>query len=56
MFVGTLGDDETCIWMVDIVSHSENLTFKMDTGADVTAISEATYESLKKSITPEEIC
>ena len=31
------------------------LRFKMNTGAEVTVISEATYESLKKSITPEDI-
>ena len=49
VFLGTLGNEGTSTWTVDVVSHGKLLRFKIDTGAEVTAISESTYESLGKT-------
>ncbi|KAL5506839.1 hypothetical protein EMCRGX_G008586 [Ephydatia muelleri] len=49
VFLGTLGNKGTSTWTVDVASHGKLLRFKIDTGAEVTAISETTYESLGKT-------
>ena len=49
VFLGTLDNEGTSTWTVDVVSHGKLLRFKIDTGAEVTAISETTYESLGKT-------
>eukprot|EP00731_Ephydatia_muelleri_P036767 Em0321g6a len=49
VFLGTLGNKGTSTWTVDVASHGKLLRFKIDTGPEVTAISETTYESLGKT-------
>lgn len=50
VFLGTLDNEGTSMWTADIVSHDKLLRFKIDTGAEVTAISETTHKSLGKTL------
>ena len=45
-FIGAVTSDEEISWTVDIRVRQKTVTFKMDTGAEVTAISSETYEML----------
>jgi predicted aspartyl protease len=46
---GTGGDDNA--WRVDVAVNDQHVMFKVDTGAEVTAISEQTWASLRDTPT-----
>ena len=48
-FLGTLGTGKQAVWTVDVTVKDKLVRFKVDTGAEVTAISEETYRSLGKT-------
>ena len=41
-FLDTLSDDDKGVWNADLVMNGNKVTFKIDTGAEVTAISKET--------------
>ena len=43
-FVGALAHTDQICWQATIVMEGVNVAFKLDTGADVTAISSETYQ------------
>ena len=45
-FLGAVTSSEEASWSVDIRLKRQIVPFKMDTGAEVTAINEGTYRSL----------
>ena len=47
-FLDTISDDDKGEWNTDLFMHSKKLTFKIDTGAEVTAISHKTWKTLGK--------
>ena len=47
-FLNTVSADQTTAWVERILLNGCETTFKLDTGAEVTAISEETYLSIKK--------
>lgn len=47
-FLDTLDEKNTTSWQVDIEVNKQKLQFKLDTGAEVTAINERTYEKLRR--------
>ena len=48
-FLGTLGTGKQAVWTVDVTVKDKHVRFKVDTGAEVTAVSEETYHSLGKT-------
>ena len=48
-YIGTLGTGKQAVWTVDVTVKDKLVRFKVDTGAEVTAISEETYCSLGKT-------
>ena len=47
-FLDTLSAPKNSTWIVDIQLNGHHTNFKLDTGAEVTAISEETYQMLRK--------
>ena len=47
-FLDTLSDDEKGVWNTDLVMNGKKVTFKIDTGAEVTAISKETWKTLRE--------
>ena len=47
-FLGEVGQGSQHAWLVDINVHGKTVNFKMDTGAEVTTISEITHKYLGK--------
>ena len=47
-FLGAITNNETPIWRVELSLNQQNVEFKLDTGAAVTAISQETYKYLRK--------
>ena len=47
-FLGTLSTQQQSSWSVDLYIRNHKVHFKLDTGAEVTAISEGVYRSLGK--------
>ena len=45
-FLDTLSDDDKGVWNTDLVMNGKKVTFKIDTGAEVTAISKETWKTL----------
>ena len=47
-FLGSVTSDKSSAWTVRIRLEEEEFPFKMDTGAEVTVISEDTYDALQR--------
>ena len=45
-FLNTISDDDKGVWHTGLFMNGKKVTFKMDTGAEVTAISKETWETL----------
>lgn len=45
-FLGTMNNEQNCSWVVSVQVGNVTLPFKLDTGAQVTAISEHTFKQL----------
>ena len=45
-FLDTVSDDDKGVWNTDLFINGKTVTFKIDTGAEVTAISKETWETL----------
>ena len=41
-FFGNISDDNKGVWNTDLFMNGKNVTFKIDTGAEITAISKET--------------
>lgn len=56
-YLDTVQMDQTSAWKANIEVNGHTVNFKLDTGAEVTAISSSTYKSLKEPqlATPEKI-
>ena len=46
VFLDTVSDDDKGVWNTDLFINGKMVTFKIDTGAEVTAISKETWETL----------
>ena len=49
-FLDTVGDGSTSCWTTQVLLQNQMVTFKLDTGAEVTAVSEATFKSLTEVV------
>ena len=49
LFLGAVGTEQNTIWTANIQLQGKQLEFKLDTGAEVTVISEKVYPTLKTS-------
>ena len=49
-FLDTVGDSSTSCWTTQVLLQNKMVTFKLDTGAEVTAVSEATFKSLTEVV------
>jgi len=47
VFLGTVTSDKETAWIVNIRLQGKEVLFKLDTGAEVTVISEEVYHTLK---------
>ena len=47
-FLGTVTTDRTSAWFTTVILNGKRLSFKLDTGAEVTAISMEAYKQLRK--------
>ena len=47
IFIGAIETRKGTVWLTNVQLQGKNVKFKMDTGAEVTVISEAVYHSLK---------
>ena len=49
-FLDTVGDSSTSCWTTQVLLQDQMVTFKLDTGAEVIAVSEATFKSLTEVV------
>jgi len=49
VFLGTVTSDKETAWIVNIRLQGKEVLFKLDTGAEVTVISEEVYHTLKRA-------
>ena len=49
VFLGTVTSDKETAWTVNIQLQGKEVLFKLDTGAEVTVISEEVYHTLKRA-------
>ena len=49
-FLDTVGDSSTSCWTTQVLLQNQMVTFKLDTGAEVAAVSEATFKSLTEVV------
>ena len=47
-FLGTITDKQALVWYTTVQLNQRRTQFKLDTGAELTAISKKTYENLRK--------
>jgi len=50
-YLDTVRREQSRIWVVDVKINDRTVSFKVDTGAEVTAISEPTWSSLGNNYT-----
>lgn len=48
-FLDTLSESNKSVWITDLIVNGKNIPFKLDTGAEVTAISKDTWKVLGES-------
>ena len=49
-FLDTVGDSGTSCWTTQVLLQNQMVTFKLDTGVEITAVSEAAFKTLTEVI------
>ena len=47
-FINTLGEEDSILWFVNLTLGNKEVSFKIDTGAEVTAVSEKVWKQSKR--------
>ena len=47
-FINTLGEEDSILWFVNLTLGNKEVSFKIDTGAEVTAVSEKVWKQNKR--------